>query len=146
MEQTTPEIATTTTTSEAPNLAPVAPQDPPQEPPKVKRGEGAEAKRVAQRLNGFDYQNSEIYKILKQKFSSGVTHSELRSIAQVCCHFSKKLVLDRDAQRDNRVLIKWFEENWNILKDLVDQIKLRDENEEIINLQREHENNRPYPR
>lgn len=121
--------------------------EPTPEAPKIKRGEGSEAKRVANRLKGFDYANSEVYKKLIEKFSSGVTHSELKSIAQICCHFSKKLILDRDASRDNRVLIKWFEENWEAIKGILDQVKLRDEKEEIINSERERARNlQQFPR
>ena len=103
---------------------------------KVKRGHGTEAKRVADRLNGFKYETSEIWKTLKNKFSSGITHNELKSVACVCCHFTK-LTLDRDATRDNRVLIKWFDEHWDVLKDVIDKVTLRDEKETPINLERE---------
>ena len=103
---------------------------------KVQRGHGTEAKRVAERLKGFDYQKSDVWKTLKTKFSSGITHNELKSIAQVCCYFTK-LSLDRDATRDNRVLIKWFDENWDVLKDTVKKICLRDEKERPITLERE---------
>ena len=105
---------------------------------KVKRGHGVEAKRVAERLNGFDYETSKVWDLLKTKFSSGITHNELKSIAQVCCYFSQ-LTLERDATRDNRVLIKWFDENWSKLKDIVAKICLRDEQERPITLEREQE-------
>ena len=103
---------------------------------KVKRGHGVEAKRVAERLKGFDYETSKVWDLLKTKFSSGITHNELKSIAQVCCYFSN-LTLDRDATRDNRVLIKWFDENWNVLKDIINKISLRDEHGRPITKERE---------
>ena len=106
------------------------------DPPKVERGKGSEAKRVAERLNGFQYENSNTWRILKEKFSSGVTHSELKSVAIVLCQHTG-LSLDRDATRDNRVLIKWFDENWDVLQKHIDNVSLKDENEEIINHSRE---------
>ena len=109
----------------------------PQTEQKVKRGEGAEAKRVAERLNGFNYETSETWRILKEKFSSGVTHSELKSVAFVLCQYAEGLALDRDATRDNRVLIKWFDEHWDIIKNLIDKVSLKDEKEVVINQERE---------
>lgn len=94
-------------------------------------------------MKGFDPKNSQVYQILVSKFSSGVTHSELKSIAQICCKFCKNLTLDRDASRDNRVLIKWFEENWSIIQTIINDIHLRDDNEKIINLEREQEKKAP---
>ena len=104
---------------------------------KVPRGKGAEAKRVAERLNGFDYEKSKIWEILKEKFSSGVTHNELKSVATILCKYAN-LTLDRDATRDNRVLIKWFDEKWDVLKDYIDKVSLKDNKEEVINHEREN--------
>ena len=104
---------------------------------KTERGTGVDAKRVAERLKGFNYEISNTWQELRKRFSSGVTHSELKSVAQVLCCYTK-LKLDRDAQRDNRVLIKWFDENWETLKDYINKISLKDENERSINLEREH--------
>lgn len=103
---------------------------------KVQRGQGAEAKRVADRLKDFNYENSEIWKILKKKFSSGVTHSELKSVAQVCSYILE-IKIDRDAGRDNRVLIKWFDENWDKISKIIDKVHLRDDQEQLINQERE---------
>lgn len=102
----------------------------------VPRGQGNEAKRVNTRLNGFDHTNSEVYKCLKQKFGATVTHSELRSIAKIIC-LHTGLTLDRDATRDCRVLIKWFDENWKIIYPNLDNITLRDEKENVIDEQRD---------
>ena len=109
----------------------------PQAETKVKRGEGAEAKRVAERLNGFNSETSETWQILKEKFSSGITHNELKSVAMIICQYVDGISLDRDATRDNRVLIKWFDENWNVIKNVIDKVKLKDEKEDVINLERE---------
>lgn len=103
---------------------------------KIPRGTGNEAKRVSIRLNGFNYEESEVYKTLKRYFSSGVTHNELKSIAQVIC-INTHLKLDRDATRDNRVLIKWFDENWEICEGMLQKIKTKDINQIVIDSTRE---------
>lgn len=97
----------------------------------VPRGKGNEAKRVNARLNGFDHANSNVYKCLRQKFGATVTHSELKSIAKIIC-LHTGLKLDRDATRDCRVLIKWFDENWTTISPNLDNITLCDEKENVI--------------
>lgn len=112
---------------------------PKDEPPKKQttsryapRGQGAEAKRVNARLTGFKMKQSTAYKYLCRKFSPNVTHTELKSIATILC-LRTGLKLDRDATRDNRVLIKWFDENWPIVKKNLEFIKLLDDDQNIIN-------------
>lgn len=104
---------------------------------KTKRGDGLEAQRTACRMKSFKKDDSEFYKMLSNKFSSGITHSELVSVASVCCYYTD-LKLDRGAKRVNEVLIKWFDENWNVLKDVIDRVTLRDEKEIPINLELEN--------
>lgn len=81
---------------------------------KIPRGEGSDAKRIAERLMNFDQKESEAYKSIMRRFSAGITHAELKRIAEIFT-VNNKLRLDRDAKRDNRVLIKWFDENWGII-------------------------------
>jgi hypothetical protein len=95
------------------------------------RGKGPEAQRVTARIAGFDLEQSEAWKAIVDQFTVGVTHAELKSIADVLCNLTG-LKLDRDAQRDNRVLIKWYQENWDALQPHVRSIHLRDEREEKI--------------
>ena len=102
---------------------------------KVKRGHGLEARRVNQRLKGFDLDQSKEWGILKKKFSSGITHNELKSIAQIVC-LKSNIKLDREASRDNRVLIKWFVENWHTIEPYIQHISLHDDNKEIIDDER----------
>ena len=107
-------------------------------PPKAKRstyaprGQGNEAKRVNARLTGFKIKQSHAYKFLCKKFSPNITHSELKSIAKVLC-LQTGLKLDRDATRDNRVLIKWFDENWSVVRKNLDYISLLDDEQNVIN-------------
>ena len=103
---------------------------------KSKKEMGPEALRVAKRLNGFIVENSRAWRMIVQLFSSGVTHNELSSIAQIIC-MKTNLKLDRDAIRDNRVLIKWFDDNWETISEIIPFIQLRDEKFECITLSRE---------
>ena len=81
---------------------------------KIPRGEGSDAKRIAERLNGFNQKESIAYKFIIRRFEEGITHIELKRIAEIFAE-NNRLRLDRDAKRDNRVLIKWFDENWAII-------------------------------
>jgi hypothetical protein len=101
------------------------------QPPRKGRGRGPEAQKVQSRLSGFDLDQSVAWQELKRQFSIGVTHAELCSLARVVSKLAD-IHVDRDAQRDNRVLIKWFDENWAIAAPIVKDLHLRDENETII--------------
>lgn len=83
------------------------------------------------RLNGFDYERSEAWRAIKAKLGAEVSHGELKSVAQLLCE-ETGLRLDRDASRDNRVLIKWFQDNWPRIEHLMQQMHLCDENERRI--------------
>ena len=96
-----------------------------------KRGEGIEAQRVNARLAGFDIEKSEAWKTIQRQFTVGVTHTELKSIAQILCD-QLSIKLDRDASRDNRVLVKWFDENWEKIKPILHTIHLRDDHDNVI--------------
>jgi hypothetical protein len=95
------------------------------------RGEGPEARRVAERLEGFDLEKSEAWIGIVDQFTVGVRHFELKSVADVVCKLTG-LRVDRDAQRDNRVLVKWFQENWPVIQPHLVHIHLRDEGEQLI--------------
>ncbi|EAX87566.1 hypothetical protein TVAG_063350 [Trichomonas vaginalis G3] len=101
---------------------------------RTKRGDGTEAARVKKRLADFDSENSEAWKVISQMFGPGVTHSELKSIAQIICEHTTnpKIRLDRDASRDNRVLLKWFTENWSVIEPHLQNITLRDSEYKIL--------------
>ena len=114
--------------SPSPNIK----QTPPKTSRYAPRGQGTEAKRVNARLTGFKMKKSHAYKCLCKKFSPNITHSELKSIATILC-LRTGLKLDRDATRDNRVLIKWFDENWVTIKKNLEYITLLDDDQNIIN-------------
>ena len=97
-----------------------------------KRGQGAEAMRVQKQLTNWSQEDSVAFKEIQKQFTSQVRHAELKSIAQVICDVCPSLRLHRDASRDNRVLIKWFDDNWSKIQPIMPKIHLRDEHEEII--------------
>lgn len=107
-------------------------EPPKQKPTRKKQGSGNDAKRVSLRLQFFNQNECPAYKKLKNIFfQTGISHPELKRIAEILaenCH----LRLDRDAKRDNRVLIKWFDENWSILDSEIDRIKIYDSDFNLI--------------
>lgn len=103
---------------------------------KIKRGSGIDAKRVKARLSGFEPSTSEAWNKIVTLFSSGITHCELRSLAQLIC-LKTDLRLDRDASRDLRVLVKWFSDNWGTIDGIIHLFQLRDDKNEVITLSRE---------
>jgi hypothetical protein len=86
---------------------------------------------VVERLTGFDLEDSRAWRHIVKQFTIGVTHAELKSVAQILCSITR-LKLDRDATRDNRVLVKWFDENWEVIEPHISSLHLRDDNDSII--------------
>lgn len=78
----------------------------------------AEVERVENRLSGFDYKESPAWYAIREQFTSDVKQVHLRRIAE---HIAQKLQinLDRDAKRRKTVLLKWFDENWKVIKDVI---------------------------
>ena len=105
--------------------------------PTVQRGQGNEAQRVNKRLDGFDHLNCVAFQGIRKWFSCGITNNELKSIARVLCIKIQGLQLDRDATRDNRVLIKWYDENWTTIEPYLKYIQLRDEGGDVIDPSRD---------
>lgn len=103
---------------------------------RVERGKGVEATRVMNRLEGFNREKSKAWIEIKTRFGPGITHNELKSIAVLVGEKTGEK-LDRDATRDSRVLVKWFDERWDKIESIVQKIYLHDNNEEIINAERE---------
>ena len=103
---------------------------------KMPRGQGTETKRVSAKLQGFDIGNCEAWGAIQTQFSSGITHNELKSVATILC-LQTGLQLSRLAQRDNRVLIQWFSDNWEVISPFLSTIHLFDKNKQVINLVRE---------
>lgn len=95
------------------------------------RGEGNDAKRVMQRIGDWDLRNSEVYKEINNHFHSGLTQPELLKIGEILAEVTG-LTIDRDAKRDSRVLVKWFDENWEVIKGEMVNIMVFDENDQLI--------------
>jgi hypothetical protein len=92
---------------------------------------------VIERLAGFDINHSQAYLCIQQKYGTGITHKELLSVGQMAALLGGVPEPDRGAERDMRVLYKWFAENWSHVGSCLSAINLRDEHGEIISLQRE---------
>lgn len=98
---------------------------------KKKSGEGADAHKVIRRLQNFDANASIACKKLNSKFGKGIVHEELKGIAEFICD-KIHITIDRDAKRDNRVLYKWFDENWESIEPIIDKIEIYDKNNNQI--------------
>lgn len=95
-----------------------------------------EKSKVKMILKNFDYENCFVNEQLEIKFSTGITHNELRSVANVICLFTG-LKLNRLEYRYKSILIKWFYDNWNVIKVILPNIFLLDEEDNPITLERE---------
>lgn len=79
-----------------------------------------------------------INNIIKQQFSSGVRLQELTSIAIVLTSIIPPLHSpNRDERRSYTALLTWFYNNWDMISPILPMIQLRDENNQVINSQRE---------
>ena len=85
-----------------------------------------ERERVKKRVNGFEWRDSEVWIALTARFGQKLNHEELISIADLIASHTN-LKIDRDAKRRKIVLLKWFEEHWNIVRPLLPVIILEDE-------------------
>lgn len=95
------------------------------------RGTGRDARRIKDRLNGFQISTSEAYITITQCFSKNITMSDLLIIAKILAQ-TFKIHLDRDAKRDKRVLFKWFQEKWEIIRYEIHNIQPLDENFRVV--------------
>lgn len=89
--------------------------------PRLPRGQGEEAKKVQNLLNGFDVDKCIAKKQLDIHFSTCASFNLLKAIASIACDIIKNpsVKLNRLAKRDYRCLIKWFNDNWEIIGGLV---------------------------
>jgi hypothetical protein len=98
---------------------------------------GKEGRHIAVLLRGFDFQRSPAWKAITNNFSSGIRHRELCSVAiLIAAKFGVPRV-PRDAHRSYPVLIKWFEDNWEAVEPVLPFVCLRDEDDKVINRDRE---------
>jgi hypothetical protein len=64
-------------------------------------------------MRGFDWANSNAWLLLTGQFGEKIKQEELVSIAQVVAARGN-IPFDRDARRRKGVIIKWFQDNWNV--------------------------------
>lgn len=95
------------------------------------RGEGCDAKEVSNIISKFDQEKSFACNELQMQFSSGITHNELLAIAELICT-KTTLDLSRQAKRDDRVLHKWYDDNWDIIAPHIRRLNIFDKNHVLI--------------
>jgi hypothetical protein len=81
--------------------------------------------------------NTEEYRFLQVKFSSGVTFSELKSIAALLASLAQITPPSRDEKRHYFKLIKWFRDSWAVITPFITVMELRDQFNVPIDSQRE---------
>ena len=100
---------------------------------KIERGKGRDAKKVADLLQSFTLEKSPAYKKFLQHFQNSLSQPELIKIAE-CLAAYFHLYLDRDSKRSAKLLIKWFDDHWDILHNEIDKIHTFDEFNNQISL------------
>jgi hypothetical protein len=91
------------------------------------KADNADRKRVEARLMGFDSSRSAAWQRICARFGDSLSQSELLSLAEVISS-EVGLKVDREAKRRKEVLIKWFDENYPAIEDLLDRLRLEDAN------------------
>ena len=86
----------------------------------------AEKERVQKKLNNFDPKSSPAWEYISKKFGAEVKQQCLCEMAKYLA-LKNELNLDRDSKRRKSVLIKWFHDNWNIIKDDIKKITIKDD-------------------
>jgi hypothetical protein len=84
----------------------------------------------------FSRNDSPAYQYIRFRFSSGITHKELLSLALVISE-QKNITLSRAEKRDNTQLLVWFDFNWTQIYPVISCIRLLDKNRVEINLVRQ---------
>jgi hypothetical protein len=98
---------------------------------------GKEKSHISEILRTFDFESCEAWQAITHRFSTGIRHRELCSIALVIVRYFGVTKISRDARRSFPVLIKWFQDNWSEINPLIATMNLLDENEEVIDYDRE---------
>jgi hypothetical protein len=86
--------------------------------PRREPGSSIEKDRAARRLGIFNAIDSNTWRVLRDEFGEDVALPELAGIALAV---SEKIEIkpDRDVRRTKAALIKWFDENWEIIESLL---------------------------
>jgi hypothetical protein len=92
-------------------------------------GRGAtalERKRLADRLEGFNFKTSLGWQAISTHFGETLTQTELLSVAKVIGS-ELGINIDREAKRRKEVLVKWFDEHYEHLSEILPRITLEDD-------------------
>lgn len=84
-----------------------------------------ERKRVNSRLNGFSLKDSFAWQEICKRFGPNLNQSELLSLAEIIGQ-EAGIKVDREAKRRKEVLIKWYEENLEVVLKMLPYVKLVD--------------------
>jgi hypothetical protein len=98
---------------------------------------GREGQRIAVILRSFNYEDSLARQSIREKFSTGIGHRELCSVAILISQFFGVSKIPRDARRSFPVLIKWFDDHWAMIEPIWSCVSLLDESEVVIDYARE---------
>lgn len=93
--------------------------------PQPDAGLSEERERVQRRIEGFDWPKSPVWLHLCCLYGPKLKQDELVSIADIIVK-KLEIKLDRDARRRKVVMIKWFEENWIRIRQILPFIVLDD--------------------
>lgn len=91
----------------------------------------SDKKKVQQILKGFDQEKSEAVIYLKKKYGD-LKQYEYLQIAEYCAKKNNILTLDRESKRRKEVLLKWYHDNFHILKPILDNIVLENEDHDFF--------------
>ena len=107
----------------------------------TKRGTGPEALEVKKRLAGFDPNTSPEAKIVNDIYKDS-TKSELISATFIVINIAKQewgdslpqsfFKFDRITRRSKDLILKWYKDHWEYVKDIVDTVALSDSQMNII--------------
>ncbi|KAH0794177.1 hypothetical protein GPJ56_001924 [Histomonas meleagridis] len=70
--------------------------------------------RIATRLRNFDWKKSRPWKEIQRIFGSSISLAELKILSSNLAK-DAQITQDRDAKRRKSVMIKWMDENWELL-------------------------------
>jgi hypothetical protein len=98
---------------------------------------GKEGKRIAVILRSFNYKDSGAWQSIIEKFSTGIRHRELCSVAILISQFFGVSKIPRDARRSFPVLVKWFEDHWETIEPIWSCVSLLDKSRVVIDQARE---------
>jgi hypothetical protein len=89
------------------------------------------------KVAALDLCESEEFRILQGKFSSGVTVHELQSIAVILAHFAGIQAPSRREKRNCGYLVEWYRRYWQEILPWLPIIELRDRSGRVIDGRRE---------